>query len=112
MNLERFSNLNRDNKIHYLSQIFLPIIEKGEDMKSLEIFLFWSSDDELIEFYEAILNPEKVAWYIKKQWENLKRNEEELKQINNLFSQAKIEMLGSLDKENADNILNDIILNF
>ncbi len=108
MNIEKFKRLNKDKKIHYLFEILFPITETEKDREALEIFLFWSKDEELVDFYKASLNPDRIAWYINKKRKNIKESANELNQINKLFSLAKIEVLESQEKESVDKTILDI----
>jgi hypothetical protein len=91
-----------------LAQILLSGIKKKKDKQILEIFLFWSTDEELVDFYEALLNPEKITWYINRQKEKLQNSVNELSQIKQLFVSEEIKMMESLEKEGVDEILEDI----
>jgi hypothetical protein len=56
----------------------------------------------------VILHPEKRRQYMDNQNKKINQWNEELKKINKDFASAKMEMYESLDKKEADNILNDI----
>lgn len=107
--LQEFMNLNLESKIHYLSSILHPIVKYDEDWeKNLEIFLFGSSDKDLVEFYEILLNPEKADSYIERKWKAIKDGAAEMQNLANLLNRAKIEMQEGLEKEDADEVLDQI----
>jgi hypothetical protein len=109
LTLQEFINLDLDNKIHYLSGILHPIVKDDKDWeKNLEIFLFGSSDKDLVEFYEILLDPEKTNSYIDKRWKDLKEWNLKVENLSNLLYRAKIEMEEWLAQEDADEILNQI----
>jgi len=109
LDLNSFKILDIDEKIHYLWSILHPIVNHDKDWeRNLEIFLFGSSDAELSEFYEIMLNPEKIDSYIEKKWKQIKEWNAEIKNLENLLNCAKIEMQEGLDKEDLDKILEDI----
>ena len=109
LTLQEFINLDLDNKIHYLYSILHPIVKYEKDWeKNLEIFLFGSSDKDLVEFYEILLNPEKTNSYIERKWKAIKDWNAEIQNLENLLNRAKIEMEEDLGKEDTEKILNQI----
>ncbi len=108
MEIEKFRILDKDKKIHYLLQIILPIIKTEKDMQTLEIFLFWSTDEELADFYEVVLDPEKIAWCMSKHGESLNKWINELNQINQLLISAKVEMVEGIEGQDADKLIQNL----
>jgi len=106
---EEFKTLTSENKRLLLETYLLPIIkDQPNGTWFLETFLFWSTEEELCEFYEVILHPEKKEEYISKQGDKIKSMNNEIKHLYQLFRQAKNEMQEGLEKEDAESILKNI----
>ena len=109
LTVDSFNRLELDNKIHYLSSILHPIVKYDEEWeKNLEIFLFGSLDKDLVEFYEVLLNPEKIDLYIERKWKAINDWNAEMQNLANLLNRAKIEMQENLEKEDVDEILENL----
>ena len=109
LTINSFNKLELDEKIHYLSSILHPIVKYDEEWeKNLEIFLFGSSDKDLVEFYEILLNPEKTDPYIERKWKAIKDWNIEMQNLANLLNRAKIETQEKLEKKNVDEILKNL----
>ena len=106
LNSDIFKNLDIEEKKDYLFTIIYPLVRNKEEWrKYLEVFLFGSSDKDLIEFYEILLNPEKLNSYIHTKWEKLKKLNFEIKNLNNQLIRARIDVNESFDQEDSDKIL-------
>ena len=70
---EEFKCLSREQKSDYLFKMFYPEIKYDKDKKkNLQIFIYNADDEELLEFYDAFIHPEKRRLYIDKQNEQIK----------------------------------------
>lgn len=109
LSIDSFNRLELDDKIHYLWNVLHHIVKHDEEWeKNLEIFLFGSSDKDLVEFYEVLLNPEKADSYIERKWKAIKEWNTEMQNLENLLNHAKIEMQECMEKEDVDEVLNQI----
>lgn len=109
LEIEGFSQLTTENKSDYLFQIMYDKVKDDKQRKrSFLVFIENAEDEDLIEFYDVILHPEKRRPYIDKLNNQIKQWNEELKRINKDFISARMQMYDSLDKNEADNILNNI----
>lgn len=109
LTMDLFSKLDRGEKWSYLSKILYPIVkdEEGRD-ETLETFLLGASDEDFVEFYEILLNPEKIDSYINKKWEEIRKWNLEIKNLSNRLNRAKIEMMESINQEDSDEVLRQI----
>lgn len=106
---EEFKTLTHENKRLLIETYLLPRIQNHPEMTGfLETFVLGASDDEMSEFYEVILHPEKMQDYIARQTAHLKSMNHEIEHLRDLFFQAKNEMHETLEKEDAESILNNI----
>lgn len=109
LTVEKFSWLTRESKRSYLSKVFYPTIRNNrKKVKNFEIFIENADNEELVEFYDVIIHPEKRSQYIDNQNKKIRQWNEELKKIKREFDSAKMDMYESLDKNEADNMLNSI----
>ena len=106
--VEEFRNLPRNMKRNYLYKIVSPYLDNNEEKKTdFEMFIFNVDDGELVDFYDVIIHPEKRSQYMSNQNKKIKQWNYELKKINMDFTFAKEEMYESIDKSEAENILNN-----
>ena len=106
---EEFKTLTNENKRLVIETYLLPLLkDQPNGTWFLETFVFWATDEELCEFYEVILHPEKKEEYIAKQGAKIKSMNNEIHHLYQLFKQAKNEMQEGLEKENAESILQNI----
>ena len=106
---EEFKTLTNENKRLVLETYLLPIIkDQPNGTWFLETFVFGATDEEMCEFYEVLLHPETQDSYISKQGNQIKSMNNEIKHLHQLFMQAKNEMNESLEKEDAESILQNI----
>ncbi len=109
LTVEKFSLLTKERKRSYLSKAFYPTIRNNrKKVQNFQIFIENADDEELVEFYDVIIHPEKRSQYIDKKNKQIKQWNEELKKIRKEFDSAKMDMYESLDKNEADNMLNGI----
>ena len=109
LTVEKFGWLTKERKRSYLSKAFYPtIINNRKKVQNFEIFIENANDEELVEFYDIIIHPEKRFQYIDNQNKKIRQWNEELKKIKKEFDSAKKDMYESLDKNEADNMLNSI----
>lgn len=109
LELKYFMKLKRENKSDYLHKILLPKFKNDEKRKrNFLVFIYNAEDEDLVEFYDVILHPEKRSQYLDSQNEKFKKWYEEIKRINKEFIAAKTQMYESLDKNAANNILNNL----
>lgn len=109
LKLEDFKGLTIENKSDYLYRILYSRVKNDKKReRNFLVFIYNAEDEDLVEFYDAILHPEKRRQYMDNQNKRINQWNEELKKINKDFASARIEMYESLDKNEADNILNDI----
>jgi len=109
LKLEDFSGLTTEDKSDYLYRILHSRVEKNKKReRSFLVFIYNAEDEDLVEFYDVILHPEKRRHYMDNQNKRISQWNEGLKKINKDFDSAKMEMYELLDKKEADNILNDI----
>lgn len=106
---EAFKRLTIENKADYLHQMFYDNVKDNKKIKKAFLFFIYNSEDEdLVEFYDAIIHPEKRKWYMDKQNEKIKDWNKELKEMNKKLFEAKVDMYEFKDRNKADNILNNI----
>lgn len=109
LKLEDFKGLTIEDKSDYLYRILHSRVKNDKKReRNFLVFIYNAEDGDLVEFYDAILHPEKRHQYMDNQNKKISQWNEELKKINKDFTSARIEMYESLDKNEADNILNDI----
>lgn len=109
LELEHFRKLKRENKSDYLHTILSSKFKNNEKRKrNFLVFIYNAEDEDLVEFYDVILHPEKRSQYVDRQNEKIKKWYEEIKRINKEFVAAKTQMYESLDKNAANNVLNNI----
>lgn len=109
LKLEDFKGLTTEDKSDYLYKILHSTVENDKKReRSFLIFIYNAEDEDLVEFYDVILHPEKRRQYMDNQNKKINQWNEELRKINKDFASAKMEMYELLDKKEADNILNDI----
>lgn len=109
LNRNLFSTLEVEEKRNYLLRTLLPVVKNKEGWEQkLEMFLWGSSNKDLVDFYETLLSPEKLNDYIHKKWEEIKKLNFEIKNLSNDLYKAKLEMKESLTQENPDEILHQI----
>jgi len=109
ISLEEFKTFNHEKKRLILETYLLSKIkDKPDGTWFLETFVFGATDEEMCEFYEVLLHPETQDTYISKQGNQIKSMNNEIKHIHQLFMQAKNEMNESLEKEDAESILQNI----
>jgi hypothetical protein len=69
LNLDSFKKLSSDYKVQYLYEILYSEIKQNR--RNFQVFIYNSDDEDLIEFYDVILHPEKRKLYIDKQNERM-----------------------------------------
>jgi hypothetical protein len=60
LKVEAFKKLTTENKSDYLYEMFYDNVKDNKKVrKSFLIFIYNSNDEELVEFYDAVIHPEK-----------------------------------------------------
>ena len=104
---ETFKKLTTENKSDYLYKMLYENVKNNKKIKrSFLVFIYNANDEDLVDFYDVILHPEKRRQYMDKQNNKIRQWNEELKKINKEYISARMEMYESLDKNEADNMLN------
>lgn len=103
---EEFRGFKRETKSDYLFNMLYPQIkDDNKKKKSFLVFIYNAEDEDLVEFYDAIIHPEKRRQYMDNQNNKIRQWNEELKKISKDFASAKMQMYESLDKNDADYML-------
>lgn len=109
LKVEAFKKLTTENKSDYLHEMFYDNVKDNKKVrKAFLIFIYNSDDEELVEFYDAIIHPEKRKWYMDRQNTKIKNRNNEMGEMNKKLFEAKTEMYDSMDKNEADKILDNI----
>ncbi len=109
LDIELFKNLDIEKKRHYLSSIIHPIIENIKDWeKNLEIFLFWSFEYELVEFYEILRDKEKEKKYILNKCEEINNENLKIKRLQRSLVTAIVDIKEKSERKNVENIVDSI----
>lgn len=110
--IQEFKKLNWDSKKKFLEQIMLTFIEKDwSDNWSLERIIFQTSEEELDEFYEALIDSSKKEEYITNKSEEIENNNNYIMFLNNLMNQNinKLEEYKDKGKDwDIDDLLNNM----
>ena len=60
LKVEAFKKLTTENKSDYLHEMFYDNVKDNKKVRNaFLIFIYNSDDEELVEFYDAIIHPEK-----------------------------------------------------
>ena len=106
---EAFKRLTIENKADYLHQMFYDNVKDNKKIKKAFLFFIYNSEDEdLVEFYDAIIHPEKRKWYMDRQNTKIKNRNNEMRDMSKKLFEAKTQMYDSIDKNEADKILDNI----
>ena len=109
LKVEAFKKLTTENKSDYLHEMFYDNVKDNKKVrKAFLIFIYNSDDEELVEFYDAIIHPEKRKWYMDRQNTKIKNRNNEMRDMSKKLFEAKTQMYDSIDKNEAEKILDNI----
>jgi len=103
LTLEEFRLISLDAKRDYLAVVLKKYVKRDyEKLRSFENFLLNADDDELLKFYWAMLNPKKWDKLRKEKLEEVNKNQEKVKELNNQFWKASLKYQESEEKIKED----------
>ena len=110
ISVDLFKKLDLEEKREYLSKMLTPIVKEYEEIRYyIDLFLYWTTDTQLTDFYIAITNPDNIGDYIDTIWLQIKKWNNEIMHIQSLYNQEKLKMYESLDNvEDIDKIIQNI----